>query len=691
MDVVSDMIASAGEGAVAFIIGIAQLLTKSSSSPGIVAIIFALLLLIASAVLVTKTNRQRRAVGEVRRAVLQHNSIVSFAANFEEFRAEIAPLAERAGPRRDLWEAWDEFSETIVPDDVDGQLRLRNSIRPAAFLNVEDLGFGPGLLRILPNTFVSLGLLLTFLGLVAALFDFSRAMGEGGAASGVGLENAMTTFMQIASAKFVMSLVGLLCSILFSVLLRWRTTGVDRDLHKLCLMIERRLVFVSLEDIGFRQLRAATEQREHLREIGFSMVAELRKPLDALPGQITASISEQMEPILQRVTSMGTSNMEGLVGDLSSQLTQSVGLALNQASTSLSDASDRMGQIIDRMSSVNSEAGAGLQTALAQLGEALSELRKDVAATGTAASSAMSEGADRLLGVMNETLEGIRDNTGRGAQAMSAAADDLKKAAETFREELTAAATDGAAAFRGRLEATSGEAGDAIAGAGQALLTAFEATGRQIAALGTEMGASIGEDLLTRLDSVGMQLEDLSVAIERGASEARRAADGMSDGAKSITGASSSFGAASNSLVAAAEPLRASHERIEGSLRRIDGHVQTVSDAMVQNARQIADSSRNVLATAETALGNEREGIRQSMEATRAALRDLSDQARKLEEIDQLLGRALQDYNSQLESALGTAQDHVIEMREKLAPGLDTLREVVQQAEAFLPAQRRTA
>ena len=123
----------------------------------------------------------------------------------------------------------------------------------------------------------------------------------------------MQDFMQIASAKFVMSLVGLFCSILFTILLRARQNTVDAALHRLCIGIERRLVFVSLEDIGFRQLRAATEQREHLREIGMGMVAELQKPLEALPEQITSAIADRMDPIFDRVTSMGTSNMEGLV------------------------------------------------------------------------------------------------------------------------------------------------------------------------------------------------------------------------------------------------------------------------------------------------------------------------------------------------------------------------------------------
>src|SRR5690606_16676587 len=104
--------------------------------------------------------------------------------------------------------------------------------------------------RILPNTLVSAGLLLTFLGLVAALHQFSQSMNVGAD----GMDGAMRDFMQIASAKFIMSLVGLFCSIVFTFLLRARQNKLDAALHRLCIGIERRLVFVSLEDLGFRQL-----------------------------------------------------------------------------------------------------------------------------------------------------------------------------------------------------------------------------------------------------------------------------------------------------------------------------------------------------------------------------------------------------------------------------------------------------
>jgi ABC-type transporter Mla subunit MlaD len=163
----------------------------------------------------------------------------------------------------------------------------------------------------------------------------------------------------------------------------------------------------------------------------------------------------------------------------------------------------------------------------------------------------------------------------------------------------------------------------------------------------------------------------------------------MNKGADAIQGASEGFRAASQSLTAAADPIRASHERIETTLRRVGDLVETVSETLMQNSASVAENAAHVLDTAQTALGTEREGIRRNLEATRAAIAQLSDEAEKLDKIDAMLGRALTQYNAQLEAALGSAQDHVSQMRDALAPGLDTLKSVVEQAEAFLPRQPR--
>lgn len=676
-----EYVAALGKSVVSFIIGAAELLTKSESSPGIVALLFLIALGFCSLFYYLQTRTQKRAIRQMDAIVSEYPGIPEFAESYVELTSRIGEKKDTSKAWKVLWEAWDEFCETIIPDDIDGPVRLRNSIRPGSFLNVEDLGFGPGFYRILPNIFVTLGLFLTFLGLVAALHEFSQSMES--------INSAMTTFMQIASAKFVMSLVGLLCSILFTILLRSRSSTVDHDLRGLCLEIERRLVFISLEDLGFRQLKAATEQREHLREIGYGMVAELKEPLEVLPEKVASSIVASMDPIFEKVTSMGTSSMEGMVGDLSSQMSQSVGNALNRASESLGEATDRINTMVDRMNTSNAQAGEGLQTALGQMATALSDMRSEIATSGQAASVAMNEGADKLLGVMNETLSGIRDNTSLGAKAMSDAADDMRKAAEGFSKQLSAATDEGVSAVESRMTASSAQAGEAIEGAGKSLLESFDATSKEIARLGSEMGGTIGEELLTRLESVSTQLENMAEAIRKGAAGAENAASGLNSGAQAIAGASENFSTASHDMIAASKPLRASHERIEGSLRSLGSTVDVVSETLMRNSTMIAEKAGNVLETAQAALGNEREGIRNSLEATRAVMEQLLEEAEKLDQIDEMLGRALQQYNAQLDEALGSAQDHISQMRDTLAPGIDTLKSVVEQAENFMPAQAR--
>src|SRR4029077_6241208 len=77
-------------------------------------------------------------------------------------------------------------------------------------------------------------------------------------------------------------------------------------------------------------------------------------------------------------------------------------------------------------------------------------LTKSAESTG----SVFSDGAEKLLTVMNRTLESIQDNTSMGAQALSSAAADLKQAGEGFRQQMDEAARDGGNVARASIEAT---------------------------------------------------------------------------------------------------------------------------------------------------------------------------------------------------------------------------------------------
>ena len=122
-------------------------------------------------------------------------------------------LGEQAGSTADrsLFDVWDEFVETLRAGDRHGPPMLRNSVRPATFLHVEGLHFGVGFYQIVPGRFVSLGLALTFLGLIAALQQISGDKID---------DAAMADLLQIASATFIMSQAGLVCSIALTSALR---------------------------------------------------------------------------------------------------------------------------------------------------------------------------------------------------------------------------------------------------------------------------------------------------------------------------------------------------------------------------------------------------------------------------------------------------------------------------------------
>jgi ABC-type transporter Mla subunit MlaD len=633
--------------------------------------------------MIAKTVYRVRAIRDLDRRVRQFSDERDFSQNFDALNASLDSWKVRSKSRLAVFEAWQEYAETTVLDTRDGQDIRRNAVRPSSFLNIEDLGFGPGAFRMVPGLFVSLGLLCTFLGLVAALSALGTQLGEGAKP-----EDVVTNLMTIASAKFVMSLAGLACSIVFTVVLRFSQGRLEHALHGLCHAIERRLSFVSLEDIGFRQLAAAVEQREAFRKIGMELVEDLKRPLNELPREITQSIATAMEPMFDRVGRIGASGMEGIVGDLSSQISSSVGLALTRASDALGEAAERIGAMVDRMNASSTQVGDGMQTALGQMASAIADLRTQVAATGETASNTMTQGADRLLSVMNQTLEGIRDNTAEGAGAMRTAAADMRAAAEGFRAELEAATEKGGAAVAQRMGAAANEADQAISQAGRTMLDAFGKTSAEIAKVGADMSETVGKEVIDRLNALAGQFDGLVGAISDGVGGMRSASTSIKTGADAMAGAAVSFGGASRDLIAATDPVRASHDRIETNIRQLTRATEDTAGTLSAGARSVAQSAAQVLEAATTALGTEREGIRQTLEATRATLERLGKEAEKLDGIDVMLGRALTSYSQQLESALGTAQDHIGRLRDTLAPGLDTLRTVVERAEAFMPASR---
>ena len=112
----------------------------------------------------------------VSRVISKATDIVLKADDREEFSSQpeirqslnAFAQAEDKSFTKAFGRAWEEYEETLT-DPEDDETSVRNTVRPHYFFNMEDLGQTSIRWRQIPNIFVSVGLLLTFLGIISAI------------------------------------------------------------------------------------------------------------------------------------------------------------------------------------------------------------------------------------------------------------------------------------------------------------------------------------------------------------------------------------------------------------------------------------------------------------------------------------------------------------------------------------------
>ncbi len=673
---------SLGDATREFVLLVAGLLVEKYT-PGLVALALFVGLVVASLLYWLQVNAQIKTLKWLRSIFNGHETPQSFTAAIADIDMAIK------NKRKDkscasVVAAWTEYRETLVLHGEGETRHLRNSVRPSTFLNLEDLEYGAGFWRIVPGLFVTIGLFLTFLGLVAALSVMNVK-----SADPATLQASLDKLLTTASAKFIMSLTGLACSIVFTVVLRIGLGRLEHHIHALCARVEYLLKFISLEDIAVEQLEAIKEQREHFRTIGMELVAELGRPLrEELPQTISRSIAESMGPMMDRVAKVGTEGVGGMINDLSEKFSSDVSGALANASDSIDLAGRKIGELAARMDQSSGNMNEQLMASIATLISSISDIRKNTEDSATRTGEVFREGSEKMLAVMSETLQDIRDNTGRGAEAIKDAATEMRLAAETFREELSNAAQTGAKQVEGQMVKTADAASGAIVAASQKVLGSFGDTAQRIASMSTDMADRLSADLLRPLDNIGEKLSALSSELGNGTSEFRRLADGIKTGADATVVAANTFRSASQDMTTAAAPIRSSVERIDSAVSKLQTSISQTADIMVKGAQNTVQSAEVALKSASDILMGKQRAIEAALDGVKEVVERMKGQGDKLDELDAKLGEAFEKYAKHVSSALEMMVDHAREMQAQLSPAIDQMREVVEQAERFIPQSR---
>ena len=602
-----------------------------------------------------------RAIGRAARIVRRANGRAEFRDQFVDIDSALRSHEEnvRESSRgRAISRAWHEFYETLVLPEDGSRTYVRNTIRPHAFFNKDDLGFESTIWRQIPGLFVSIGLFFTFLGLIAALRGSGDIFAHG--ANAEEQRSAMQTLLLVASAKFIMSLSGLFCSIVFNLGHKLMSAQLDQAILRFCDALEQRMQFITPEGLSLEQLATVKDQTQQLKAFNADLAAQVGRALEAntealrneLPERISESLKQEINPILDRIGQGATDNVGGMVRDLGQQLHEHLNSSLSEIAGTLGGVNAALANLTQELGNSGSNVSKEIEGAVANLSATMDDIRSGMSAMSGTTAEAMQQGSDRILEAMNQTLSAIEANTKESAGALSAAAKELVSAADNMGQKL-----------RSETEAAGAEARTGIENAGAQLVDGMSGVSSNL--------LEEAERFRSALDrTIAQPLDDLAGAMGLLGTQLRSSADSIDSHKKAVEGAANATTVAnetlaygSRTLADAAAPIRTSVQNIEAANRRM-------AEALKESAEAIASN---------------REVVEQSLRSLEGAVKEFNTVTARYDDIDQKLGAAFQTITNEVETASNQVRKYANDIEDSFSKGINSLLAAIDGAADFTP------
>ncbi|MBF0400670.1 MAG: hypothetical protein HQL90_07865 [Magnetococcales bacterium] len=173
--------------------------------------------------------------------------------------------------------AWSLFSKSLVVSPVRG-VPLYGSREPRHFFNVDGLMGREAAhyyYRTIPNMLLGIGVLVTLIGLVAAIHFTIQGMDSGDLYA---TQSALMGLLNAASIKFLTSIVGLAVAMLFSWEEKRQRHRLERDVEQICQLLQERMAWTADDQVGRDQLQATQAQSRHLQEIADRLHQVITQP-----------------------------------------------------------------------------------------------------------------------------------------------------------------------------------------------------------------------------------------------------------------------------------------------------------------------------------------------------------------------------------------------------------------------------
>lgn len=424
---------------------------------------------------------------------------IASVADEEGFAKNYYDLREKLRENPTLSHAWNEFEEVLILDAESDNPVVRNTRGANEYFTQSSVMAGRINLRLynsLPNLFTGMGILFTFVGLVAGIF----LAGKGLAADDTELvRRALQDLLGGAALAFMTSIAGLVASIFFNVAEKRQVHRVAQYIGRWVDSLEHRLNRVTVEMLVNKQLSEIKQQRAAIEqftaqlawqigdEIGKRFNENLNPALEKLVTAVEGMRQDERQDNTDALQQLAQEFRESLSGAAGQELT-ALGHTLEMLNEKLSGQIDTMSrqhevmqqeghQTVEQMRQVlessteafRAEIKAIIEGLSEQLGTAVEGVAKELREAGREAGSHLTELVTQLrttVTQVNEVLESAMKvaeqhreitESNRGVlEQMGQAGEAIKEVAEPLA--ASAQAVEGSAQ---RLQQTSDAIGEA--------------------------------------------------------------------------------------------------------------------------------------------------------------------------------------------------------------------------------------
>ena len=572
-----------------------------------------------------------------------------------------------------LSRTWEEFTETLIeplPGVDDPSYKVyRNTQRPDQYFNEVSVH---GSVRpfIESERLIGIGLLLTFIGLVAALTQAALVFVPDSDPKVI--QDALSTLLKTAGAKFLASVGGLGGAIILAIF----QSKIQRDARKVLDnfndVLERSLVYASSERILADQYGHAQRQTARLEEMGTEITLALgdkiTSAMENIPKLMGKEFQTALIPLEEHIKSTtseiakgSTESLAEMVTKFEEQMKGASEASMNSVVAELESLSSTLQTVVTGMAQSNAEMRATLNESLSALRET-SEMFK----------TSVGDSADAASNQLGDLLSQMQAQQVATADAISSLVAQFKATSAEMSENIKDASNNGATQIASGIDETLGKilesAGNSARNIGNDVGAAVQASGRQAA----EDAAKILDESSQRTEkAVGNVTEALEAwkestlamnsSLVQTNSELDRHKQGLTSASTRISEAGSAFAGAAESVRSASEPLALTGQQLASA-----------AQSLQLSTQEMGESSRKLTAQ-----------ITETTQGTSEAIQALEDiwqnHVGHLKDVDGQLERAFVLVTKNLESSLSTLERFNSGFSDKVGDSLGLMASVVQE------------